>query len=225
MSILKWDETGKKFYETGVKKAVLYLQDESGAYPEGVAWSGISSISESPSGAEANPIYADDTKYLNLMSKEEFGCTIEAYTYPDEFEECDGTAKLDGLAGVMIGQQPRKAFGLCYRTAVGNDVSGDSYGYKLHIVYGCKASPSEKSYSTINDSPEAISFSWTVDTVPVEVTGAEPTSTITIDSRDFATETLKKALAALEDVLYGTDDTEARLPLPDEIATILKATH
>ena len=216
MSKLVWDTTGERYYETGVKKGVLYVQS-AGAYPKGVAWNGLTAVTESPSGAEATALYADDIKYLNLMSNEEFGATIEAYTYPDEFAACDGSAAL--VDGVMIGQQKRSAFGLCYRTAIGNDTDGSDYGYKLHLVYGCQAAPSEKGYSTINDSPEAITFSWEVTTTPVEVTGHKPTSCITIDS----TKVDPGKLAALEKVLYGDTETEARLPLPDEITSIMAA--
>lgn len=219
MSRIVWDKTGERYYETGVKMGVLYPIQEGGVYNKGVAWNGLTAVTESPSGAEATPLYADDIKYLNLISNEEFGCTIEAYTYPDEFAECDGSAAL--AAGVMIGQQKRKIFGLSYRTAFGNDVDGTDYGYKLHLVYGCLAAPSEKAYSTINDSPEAITFSWEVSTTPVSVSGFKPTSQITIDS----TKVQAEKLAALEEILYGKDagDGEAaepRLPLPDEIATL-----
>lgn len=215
MSKLVWDQTGERLYETGVKYGVLYVQ-EGTAYPKGVAWNGLTAVTESPSGAEATALYADDTKYLNLMSAEEFGATIEAYTYPDEFMVCDGSASL--ADGVYIGQQSRKSFGMCYRTTVGNDVDNNEYGYKLHLIYGALASPSEKAYSTINDSPEAITFSWEVTTTPVNVTGHKPTASVTIDS----TKVDPKALAALEKVLYGDDnDGEARLPLPDEIVTIM----
>ena len=212
MARLVWDSTGEHLYETGVRRGVLYLLDENdGDYPEGVAWNGLTAVTESPSGAEATAIYADDIKYLNLYSAEEFGATIEAYTYPDEFAQCDGSATL--VNGAEIGQQSRKAFGLCYRTAVGNDVAGEDYGYKLHIIYGCKASPSEKSYQTINDSPEAITFSWEVTTTPVAVTGFRPTATVIVDSTKFASATpatdanLKKALAKFEAYLYGADNT------------------
>ena len=214
MSNLVWDETGKRFYETGVKKAVLYPQVR-GAYPKGVAWNGITAVTESPSGAEATALYADDIKYLNLYSAEEFGATVEAYTYPDEFAVCDGTAEL--TTGVSIGQQPRKPFGLSYRTTLGNDTENNDYGYKLHLIYGAMASPSEKSYATINDSPEAITFSWELTTTPVSVAGFKPTSCLTIDS----TKVDKDKLAQLENILYGADDTEARLPLPDEVAKIM----
>lgn len=212
---LVWDETGKRFYETGVKNCALYVQDSSGAYPKGVAWNGITGITESPSGAEATPIYADDMKYLNLFSTEEFGATIEAYTYPDEFAECDGSAEL--TTGVMIGQQSRKAFGLVYKTTLGNDVSGNDLGYKLHIIYGAKAAPSEKAYATINDSPEAITFSWELSTTPVEIKGHKPTASITIDSTKVDAEKLK----TLEGILFGSESADARLPLPDEILSTI----
>lgn len=212
---LVWDETGKRFYETGVKKGVLYLQDSSGNYPSGIAWNGLTAVTESPSGAEATPLYADDIKYLNLYSVEEFGATVEAYTYPDEFAACDGSAEL--VKGVKIGQQKRKAFGLSYTTTKGNDVDGNSYGYLIHLVYGANASPSEKSYATINDSPEAITFSWELTTTPVSVAGFEPTATIVIDSTTVDSVKLK----AFENILYGTEGTAARLPLPDEVKTLL----
>lgn len=216
MSKLVWDATGERFYETGVKMGVLYVQ-EAGAYPKGVAWNGLTAVTESPSGAEATPLYADDIKYLNLMSNEEFGATIEAYTYPDEFAVCNGELEL--VAGVNIGQQARKTFGMCYRTVVGNDVDSNDHGYKLHLIYGALAAPSEKAYATINDSPEAITFSWEVSTTPVNVTGHKPTAYISIDSRKAD----KAKLAALEAVLYGSESEEARLPLPDEIATLMGA--
>lgn len=216
MSKLVWDETGKRFYETGVKNGVLYVQ-ENGAYPKGVAWNGLTAVTESPSGAEATPLYADDIKYLNLMSAEEFGATIEAYTYPEEFEVCDGSASL--LDGVTIGQQARKTFGLAYKTTIGNDVDGNDHGYKLHLIYGCLAAPSEKAYATINDSPEAITFSWEITTTPVNVTGYKPTAIVTIDS----TKCDKAKLEALEAVLFGSESEEARLPLPDEIKTLMAA--
>ena len=219
MAKIEWDKTGERLYETGVKNGVLYVQ-EAGAYPKGVAWNGLTAVTESPSGAEATPLYADDIKYLNLLSAEEFGATIEAYTYPDEFAECDGSASL--ADGVMIGQQARKTFGLCYRTAIGNDIDGNDHGYKLHIIYGALAAPTEKAYATINDSPEAITFSWEVTTTPVNVTGAKPTASITIDS----TKADPAKLAALEDILYrknGEPGNEPRLPLPDEIKTLMTA--
>lgn len=216
MSKLVWDQTGERLYETGVKMGVLYPQ-ESGAYPKGVAWNGLTAVTESPSGAEATALYADDTKYLSLMSNEEFGATIEAYMYPDEFAECDGSASI--TKGVYIGQQKRKAFGLCYRTVVGNDVDNNDYGYKLHLIYGALAAPSEKGYSTINDSPEAITFSWEITTTPVNVEGFKPTASITIDSKKCDA----SKLASLEAILYGSEEQEARLPLPNEVATIMKA--
>ena len=219
MSKLVWDNTGERLYETGVSKGVLYIPTE-GVYSKGVAWNGLTAVTESPSGAEATPLYADDIKYLNLMSNEEFGCTIEAYTYPDEFAECDGSASLS--AGVYIGQQARKTFGFCYRTVLGNDTESNDHGYKLHLIYGCLAAPSEKSYATINDSPEAITFSWEVSTTPVNVTGHKPTACITIDS----TKVNPAKLTELENKLYGSDGsggsggTEPMLPLPNEIAQI-----
>ena len=217
MTKLTWDNTGERIFETGVKQGVLYPIQSDGKYTKGVAWNGLTAVTESPSGAEATALYADDIKYLNLLSNEEFGATIEAYTYPDEFAECDGSAEL--ATGVMIGQQKRKTFGLCYRTTIGNDVEGNDYGYKLHLVYGCLAAPSEKGYSTINDNPDAITFSWEVSTTPVNVEGFKPTSQITIDS----TKADPTKLAALEAVLYGGAETEAKLPLPDEVATLMTA--
>lgn len=222
---LVWDKTGEHYYETGVKNGVLYPMSESGTYPKGVAWNGLTAITESPSGAEATALYADDIKYLNLMSNEEFGATVEAYTYPDEFAECDGSASL--TEGVYIGQQARKTFGLCYRTTLGNDSKGNDYGYKLHIIYGAMASPSEKAYSTINDSPDAITFSWELSTTPVAVANFKPTASLTIDS----TKVDPQKLTELEEILYGKDGTgedhstgavDPRLPLPDEIANIMK---
>ena len=215
MSKIVWDAIGEHTFETGVRNGVLYLKDAEGAYSNGVAWNGLTSVSESPEGAEATDLYADDIKYLTLMSAENFKATIEAYTYPVEFEECDGSATIAN--GVVIGQQARKPFGLCYRTAIGNDTDGNEHGYKLHIVYGCQASPSEKQYSTVNDSPEAITFSWEVNTTPVNVTGKKPTATLIIDS----TKADKAKLTALEAILYGSESTEPRLPLPDEIATLM----
>ena len=217
MPKLTWDNIGERLFETGVKQGVLYPIQSDGKYTKGVAWNGLTAVTESPSGAEATPLYADDIKYLNLLSNEEFGATIEAYTYPDEFAECDGSAEL--VTGVMIGQQKRKVFGLCYRTTIGNAVDGPDHGYKLHLIYGCLAAPSEKAYSTINDSPEAITFSWEVTTTPVNVEGFKPTSQITIDS----TKADPTKLAALEAVLYGGAETEAKLPLPDEVATLMSA--
>lgn len=215
MSKIVWDAIGEHTFETGVRNGVLYLKDAEGAYNTGVAWNGLTSVSESPEGAEATDLYADDIKYLTLMSAENFKATIEAYTYPPEFEECDGSASI--ATGVVIGQQTRKPFGLCYRTSIGNDTDGNEHGYKLHIVYGCQASPSEKQYSTINDSPEAITFSWEVNTTPVNVNGKKPTATLIIDS----TKADKEKLTALEAILYGSEEKEPRLPLPDEIATLM----
>ena len=219
MSKLVWDETGKRFYETGVKQGVLYPQATGGTYPKGVAWNGLTSVSENPEGAEPEPLYADDIKYLNLMSVEEFKATIEAYTYPDEFAECDGSASI--AEGVTVGQQKRKPFGLCYRTTLGNDVDGNSHGYKLHLVYGALAAPSEKNFETINDSPEAATFSWELSTTPVAISkdGFQPTASITIDS----TKADPTKLKALEDILYGSTESESRLPLPDEVATLMAA--
>lgn len=215
MPKIVWDNTGERLYETGVRNGVLYPIQTDGTYSKGVAWNGLISVTESPSGAEATPLYADDIKYLNLISAEEYGSTIEAYTYPDEFAECDGSASI--ATGVNIGQQPRKTFGMCYRTVVGNDVENDNYGYKLHLVYGALAAPSEKAFSTINDSPEAITFSWEVSTTPVNVTGFKPTASLTIDS----TKVDAAKLASLEAILYGSESEDARLPLPDEIATLM----
>lgn len=217
MAKLVWDESGKRVYETGVRNGVLYVQGENGQYGQGVAWNGLTAVTESPSGAEPTALYADDIKYLELFSAEEFGATIEAYTYPEEFEACDGSASLG--TGVTIGQQDRKAFGLCYRTIVGNDVKGNENGYKLHLIYGAKAKPSEKAYATVNDSPEAVTFSWEVTTTPVNVAGFKPTASVTIDSTKI--EPLK--LKAIEDKLYGTQDQEPTLPLPDEIKQIITA--
>lgn len=219
MAKLVWDKTGDRLYETGVKNGVLYIPT-AGVYSKGVAWNGLTAVTESPSGAEATALYADDTKYLSLMSTEEFGATIEAYTYPDEFAACDGSAEL--ADGVMIGQQKRSTFGLCYKTTIGNDTEGNDHGYKLHIIYGAQAKPSERAYASINDSPEAITFSWEITTTPVNVTGAKPTASLVIDS----TKADPSKLAALEDILYGKDgepSNEPRLPLPDEIKTLMTA--
>lgn len=213
---LVWDKSGERFYETGVKRGVLYIP-ENGVYSKGVAWNGLISVTESPSGAEPTPLYADDIKYLNLMSAEEFGATIEAYTYPDEFAACDGSAEL--APGVMAGQQARKPFGLSYTTVLGNDTNGNANGYKIHLIYGAMANPSEKAYSSINDSPEAITFSWELTTTPVNVTGMKPTASIVIDS----TKVDKKKLEAFEKILYGSETAAARLPLPDEVKTLLTA--
>lgn len=218
---LVWDAVGSRYYENGVDHCALYLQDSTGKYPTGVAWNGITTVTESPDGAEATDLYADNMKYATLRSTETFGGTIEAYTYPDEFCACDGTATPDELKGVYVGQQKRAAFGLAYRTQIGNDTATEEDdGYKLHLVYGATASPSEKSYETINDSPDAITFSWEFTTTPVAVTGMKATSTIVIDS----TKTDSKALAAIEKVLFGSDTAAARLPLPDEVFSLMKAT-
>ena len=218
MSKLVWDQTGDREYETGVKNGVLYPQGEGGTYPKGVAWNGLISVTESPSGAEATALYADDIKYLNLMSNEEFGATIEAYMSPEEFDQCDGTASL--ATGVSIGQQKRKTFGMAYKTTIGNDVDGNDHGYKIHLIYGALAAPSEKAYSSINDSPEAMTLSWEVSTTPVTVDGFKPTATVVIDS----TKADPTKLAALEAVLFGSAEKEARLPLPDEIVSIIGTT-
>lgn len=228
MAKLVWDQVGEKTYETGTKKGVLYPQAANGTYPNGVAWNGLTSVSESPDGGDANDIYADDIKYLVLRGVENFGGTIEAYTYPDEFAECDGSAQL--MSGVTIGQQPRKTFGFSYVSTIGNDTAMDSYGYKIHLIYGASASPSEKSYETINDSPEPINFSWEFTTVPVPVTGHKATSCLIIDSTKFPPQqdgTKNVKLKAIEDVLYGTDGegtsdgAAPRLPLPDEVLDII----
>lgn len=229
MSRLIWDQVGERFYETGLKQGVLYPQGTGGIYPLGVPWNGLTAVTESPSGAEPTPLYADDIKYLNLISAEEFGASIEAYTYPPEFGQCNGESEI--VPGVMIGQQSRKSFGLSYKTTLGNDTDGNDYGYKLHLIYGAQAAPSEKGYATINDSPEAITFSWEVTTTPVVVPGFKPTASLTIDSTKVDTE----KLAALEDILYGKDAVGsvgdenyeeavvARLPLPSEVATLMAA--
>ena len=216
MAKLVFDAVGSRFFETGVKNGVLFVQGADGEYENGVVWNGLTAVTESPSGAEATPLYADDMKYVVLYSTEEFGATIEAYTYPEEFEQCDGSAQLG--AGITIGQQQRKSFGLVYKTVIGNDVQGQDLGYKIHIIYGAKAAPSEKAFATINDSPEAVTFSWEVSTVPVPVEGHRPTSTLVIDSTKVDAE----KLAAIEDKLFGTESEESTLPLPDEIAELLK---
>lgn len=211
---LEWDKVGTREYETGVDHGVLYLQ-ENGVYPKGAAWNGLTSVNESPSGAEDNALYADNMKYLNLKSAEEYGLTLECYTYPDEWKLCDGTAEL--VPGVSLLQQKRKNFGLSYRTKIGNDTDGEDFGYKLHLVYNCSASPSDKSYETVNDSPNAISFSYEISTTAIPVDGFKPTAAIEIDS----TKIDPVALANLEKILYGDDDNDARLPLPDELKDIL----
>lgn len=215
MAKLVWDQTGERIYETGTKNGVLYVRDEDGTYPEGVAWNGLISVTQSPSGAEPTALWADDIKYLNLISAEEFGATIEAYTYPEEFEACDGSAAI--APGVTIGQQKRKVFGLSYKTVIGNDVDENDYGYKIHLIYGAIAAPSEKAYTSINDSPEAITFSWEISTTPVEVQGYKPTAILTIDS----TKVDATKLAELEAILYGDEENEASLPLPDEVVALI----
>lgn len=216
MSKLKWDQIGERLYETGVDKVVLFPMESTGQYGTGVAWNGISAVNESPSGAEPTALYANNGKYLNLISNEDFAATIEAFTYPDEFEECDGSKEI--APGVVIGQQKRKVFGLAYRTLLGNDVDGNDHGYKLHLVYGCLAAPSENNHSTVNDSPEAGTMSWSVSTTPVEVADAKPTATVTIDS----TKADKAKLKKLEDMLYGTEQAESKLPLPAEVISVMK---
>lgn len=221
--LLEWDKTGERLYETGVDRVVLYpikdtITDQTDPYDAGVAWNGVTGISQSASGGEPSPLWGDNIKYLNLISAEEASLSIEAYTYPEEFEECDGSREI--VEGAIIGQQPRKMFGLSYRTLIGNDQKQTDFGYKLHLVYGCLASPSDRSYATVNDSPEAISFSWAVTTTPVDVTGFKPTSIITVDS----TKTTAAKLAALESILYGTAGTStvaAKLPLPAAVITAL----
>ena len=217
MAKLVWDQSGQKFFETGISNGVLYVSDGQGGYLNGVAWNGLISVAENPSGAESNPVYADNIKYLNIISAEEFGATIEAYTYPDEFMECDGSAQV--VAGVNIGQQARKSFGISYRTRVGNDVAGDNLGYKIHVIYNCQAAPSGKTYSTVNENPEAITFSWEVSTTPVDVPGFKPTAHIEIDS----TKVDADKLTAIEALLYGTEEADAKLPLPSELITLLGA--
>lgn len=215
MSKLVWDQSGKRLYETGVDHGVLYPIQTGGVYSKGVAWNGLTAVTESPSGADVNDIYADNMKYLGLVGAEKFGATVEAYTYPDEFAECDGSVEL--VKGATIGQQNRKVFGMVYRTVVGNDVDGNEHGYKLHLIYGATAAPSEKAYNTINEDPEAITFSWELSTTPVNVTGYKPTASLTIDS----TKADPAKLAELEKILFGDTETEPRLPLPDEIAQLL----
>ena len=215
MSKLVWDQFGKRLYETGVDHGVLYPIQTGGVYSKGVAWNGLTAVAESPSGADVNDIYADNMKYLGLVGAEKFGATVEAYTYPDEFAECDGSVEL--VKGATIGQQNRKVFGMVYRTVVGNDVDGNEHGYKLHLIYGATAAPSEKAYNTINEDPEAITFSWELSTTPVNVTGHKPTASLTIDS----TKADPAKLAELEKILFGDTETEPRLPLPDEIAQLL----
>ena len=216
MAKLVWDQAGQKFFETGVSNGVLYVSDGQGGYLKGVAWNGLISVAENPSGAESNPVYADNIKYLNIISAEEFGATIEAYTYPDEFMECDGSAQV--VAGVNIGQQARKSFGISYRTRVGNDVAGDNLGYKIHVIYNCQAAPSGKTYSTVNESPEAITFSWEVTTTPVPVEGFRPTATIVFDSTKIDAE----KMAAVENALYGGASSEPGLPSIEELLALVQ---
>lgn len=225
MSKINWDATGERLYETGIDHGVLYPMQDDGTYSNGVPWNGLTGVTDSPSGAEPSPVYADNIKFLNLMSAEEFNATIEAIMYPDEFAECDGSVEV--APGAYIGQQDRKLFGFCYRTLIGNDVKGTSYGYKLHMIYGALAAPSERNYQTVNDSPETADLSWEISTTPVDVPGFKPTATFTVDS----TKTDATKLAALEAILYGTDGadgsegTAPRLPLPAEIITLLKETQ
>ena len=216
MTKLNWDVQGERYYETGVSKGVLYTLKE-GKYSKGVAWNGLTAVTESPSGAEPTPLYADNIKYLNLLSNEEFAATVEAYTYPDEFAECDGSAEL--ATGVSVGQQKRIPFGMSYVTKLGNDTDGQDYGYKIHLIYGALAKPSQKNYATINDNPEAITFSWELSTTPVAVPNLKPTACITIDSTKVGSDKLKK----IEDKLYGTESEEATLPTPTELAALIAA--
>ena len=215
---LVWDQIGERIYETGVDRGVLYLADETGAYNSGYAWNGLTGITESPSGAEASPQYADNIKYLNLVSAEEFGATVEAFTYPDEFAVCDGSAEI--APGVTIGQQGRKPFGLSYRTLIGNDLEGTSHGYKIHLIYNALAAPSERAHTTMNDSPEALTFSWELSTTAVDVPGYKPTASLTVDTTNASA----PDIAALEAILYGTETEPARLPLPGEVITLFAAT-
>ena len=216
MAKLVFNNVGERLFETGVKNGVLYVMGDEGTYENGVVWNGLTAVTESPSGAETTPLYADDVKYVVIYAAEEFGATVEAYTYPEEFEQCDGSAAIS--EGITIGQQTRKSFGMCYKTSVGNDVQGQDYGYKIHIIYGAKAAPSEKSYSTINDSPEAVTFSWELSTVPVPVEGHNPTATMVIDSTRVPAE----KMALIEAKLYGSEEEDATLPLPNEILDLIK---
>ncbi len=225
MAKIEWDLIGQRFYETGLDRGVLYVRDDEGEYPLGEAWNGLVSVSENPSGADPNPQYADNIKYLNLISREEFGATIEAFTYPDSFAACDGSKEMK--TGVMFGQQSRKIFGLSYRTKVGNDSTGEDYGYKIHLVYGALATPSEKGYNTVNETPEAMTFSWEITTTPVEVAGFKPTAMLVIET----TATNEDQIAALEEALYGVTasvdpliaDADPYLPLPAEVIQIMAA--
>lgn len=214
MSKLVWDQAGQKLYENGVDQGVLFVQAANGTYQSGVAWNGLTAVNQSPSGGDANPLYADNIKYLDLRSAEDFGATVEAYTYPDEFAVCDGSAEI--APGVMAGQQARRSFGFSYRTLIGNDTEGDAHGYKIHIIYNATVSPSEKSYGTVNDSPDAINFSWELTTTPIAVTGFKPTAHIEIDS----TKVDEAKLTTLENLLYGTENAEPTLPLPDRLVEI-----
>lgn len=218
MTALTWDDVGERLFETGVEKGVLYLPDETGEYVDGVAWNGLTTVTESPTGADATPQYADNIKYLNLISVEEFAGTVEAFTYPEEFCQCDGTAL--PVAGVAVGQQTHRPFGLCYRTLLGNDLEGTDHGFKLHMVYGAQAAPSEKAYATVNDSPAAIAFSWALWTTPVAVTDLKPSASLTVDS----TKVDADALDDLLNILYGAEGVDARLPLPDEIIGMFEGT-
>lgn len=229
MALLQWDAESMRKFEAGVDHGVLWVQNPDGTYANGVVWNGLTAVNESPSGAEATPLWADNIKYLNLYSAEEFAATIESYTYPDEFQECNGEPEIGGVAGLTIGQQKRKKFAFGYRTKVGNDVQGEDFGYKLHIIYGCQASPSETAHSSINDSPEAVTFSHEVTTTPVTVPGYKPTAHLTIDSTKFTTTEQKAALKALEDYMYGTDPTTdpqsagtpSQCPLPTKVVELL----
>ena len=223
MAKIEWDKAGTHKYENGVDHGVLYVANEDGSgYGNGVAWNGLTSVTESPSGADVTALYADNIKYLSLQAAEDFGATIECYTYPEEFEECDGTKELGGdVKGVTITQQPRKKFALCYRTKVGNDNNPDA-GYKIHIIYGCLAAPSERAYESVNDSPDAITFSYEISTTPVEVTGFKPTAHLEIDTTKFV-ESNKAKLQKIEDALYGTSEKEPTVLTPDEIVNLLKA--
>ncbi len=218
MSKLVWDKSGERFYETGVKKGVLYPIDKTGAYPSGVVWNGLTAVTESPEGAEPTSMYADDIKYLNLLSTEEFKATIEAYSCPDEFNECDGLTEI--ATGITISQQRRKMFGLAYTTTLGNDTEGNDYGYKIHLIYGALASPSDKSYQTINDSPEAITRSWEISTTPVEISGYKPTSTFVLNSLDFKKAGLYNVLKSIEEILYGSSSADAYLPSVSKILEV-----
>lgn len=228
MAMLKWDQTGERRFETGVDRGVLYLDDGAEKYNKAFAWNGLTAVTQSPSGAEPTPLYADNIKYLNMMSAEEFGATIEAYTYPPEFGVCDGSYSVpakggSGFSGINIGQQTRQSFGFSYRTRLGNDEKGDSFAYKLHLIYGCLAAPSEKNYTTVNDSPEAMTLSWTLSTTPIapelgDDVMLRPTSIITIESDKAGEEFMKK----LEAVLYGGDNADGKLPLPKEIVALYK---